>query len=103
MSSRHYNMKWVDEEIFGNWGLEEATCLTGNPGGRTRLGHISQRRWGGKKASHICGGLVRQHGYELISCFLQGLRAWDLHDGENVSYPQNMTRPVAQPQILANE
>lgn len=61
VSSRHYNMKWVDGEIFGNWDTEEATYLPQTAGDKTRLSHISQRLQ--KRISHAWRELVRQHGY----------------------------------------
>lgn len=72
VSSRHYGMKWVAEEIFGNGDTEGGDMPPSKPRGAEPDSVPFHKE--GKKALHICRGLVRRHGYEQISCFLQGAR-----------------------------
>lgn len=76
VSSRHYDMEWVVEEIFGNWNMGGGDMPPSNPRG-AEPDSVTFHKEGKKKALHICRGLVRRHGYEQISCFLQGSRSWE--------------------------
>lgn len=102
VSSRHYNMKWAAEEIFGNWDMGKRRDASLKTQGGAEPDSVTFHKEGKKRALHLCRDLVRRHGYEQISYFLQRLEGLGVHNGENIEYPHNMTTGV-RPQIFAGE
>lgn len=101
VSSRHYDMKWVAEEIFGNGDMEGGDMPASKPKG-AGPDSVTFPKEGKKErcifAGDWCDGMVTSR--SLASArVLEGL---GVHNGENIEYPHNMTRAV-RPQTFADE
>lgn len=91
VSSRHYNMKWVDGEIFGNWDTEEATYLPQTAGAKpdSVTFHKDCRKEYCMLGGNWCDNMVTTVGADLLlSSALAGQKGLGLHNGENIGYPQ---------------